>query len=447
MRRIGAPHSRRPLPAEAGSPAGPRRGRPATVVTCLTVFVAVFAFSCEHGAKEKEGADHDEAPATHKAAEEKDHAKPSEVTLSKEAVEENEIKSEPVGRRVLVPTFEAPARVAFDAEAMARVGAPLAGRVAEFKARLGDAVHKGDELLVVESPDLGEAQSDYLLKRTALEAAQAAVEPAKVSYERGRQLYGQNQGIALAELQKREAEYKAAQAAVRAAEAAAGGARNKLSLRGMNDAAIAALAKTGELTPRYALRTPIDGQVIACDVTLGQLVAPDKDLSLEVADVRRMWVLADVPESEYGNVKVGAKASVTVAALPDERFDGTVKYIAPALDPASRSVQVRLEVANERGLLRPGMLARCRVEEPTPAGAEPILAVPDEAVQRVEDETIVFVPVAGKEGAFAKREIKASGEPVGGWVPIRDGLKEGEAVVTHGAAILKAQLAKPAAEE
>jgi cobalt-zinc-cadmium efflux system membrane fusion protein len=411
--------------------------------------VLAFAVSGDRGAAAKGGGKETAEATTQKsaAAEEKEHAKPTEVKLSKEAVEENEVKAEPVGKRVLVPTFEAPGRVAFDAEAMARIGAPLAGRVAEFKAKLGDAVHHGDALLVVESPDLGEAQSDYLQKRTALDAATAAVEPAKVAYERGKQLYDQNQGIALSELQKREAELKAARAGVRAAEAAAAGARNKLSLRGMDDAAVEALEKTGALTPRYVVRTPIDGQVIQCDVTLGQLVAPDKELALTVADMSRVWVLADVPEAEYARLKSGAKAVVTVAALPDERFEGVVKYIAPALDAASRTAQARVEVNNEHGLLRPGMFARCRIAEPAAATtAEPVLAVPDEAVQRVEDETVVFVPVEGKEGEFAKREVKV-GEAVGGWVPVREGLREGESVVTHGAEILKAQLAKPAAEE
>lgn len=413
--------------------------------TACAVVLALVACSCDRGAAAKGGAKaHDEA-ATQKS-EAKEHAKPTGVKLSKEAVEENEVKAEPVARRVLVPTFEVPGRVAFNAQAMARIGAPLAGRVSEFKARLGDAVRQGDALLVIESPDLGEAQSDYLQKRTALDAATAAVEPAQVAYERGKQLYEQNQGIALSELQKREAELKAARAAVRAAEAAAGGARNKLSLRGMDDGAIESLEKTGTLTPRYVVRSPIDGRVIQCDVTLGQLVAPDKELALCVADLARVWVLADVPEAEYGHLKEGAKADVTVAALPDERFEGAVKYIAPALDVASRTVQARVEAKNERGLLRPGMFARCRIAGPAAAMAEPVLAVPDDAVQRVEDESVVFVPVEGKEGEFAKREVKV-GEPVGGWVPVREGLKEGEAVVTHGATILKAQLAKPAAEE
>ena len=89
---------------------------------------------------------------------------------------------------------------------MAHVGSPVTGRAVEIKVRVGDAVKKGDELLVVESPELGEAQSDYLQKRTAVAVATAAVEPARHAVERAKKLYEKNQGIALAEVQKREAE-------------------------------------------------------------------------------------------------------------------------------------------------------------------------------------------------------------------------------------------------
>jgi cobalt-zinc-cadmium efflux system membrane fusion protein len=376
---------------------------------------------------------------------EKDATKPAVVKLSKEAAEEYEMKIAPAAVRTLVPTLDVPARVAFNADAEARVGAQVAGRVGDLKVRLGDSVHKGDELLVVESPDLGEAQSDYLQKRTALNAAAAAVEPLKESLERGQALYNQGQGISLAELQKRTADFKAAQAAVQAAEGAFKGAENKLRLMGMPDAAVQELAKTGNLTPRYSVHTPIDGQVVRRDVTVGSLVAPDRELAVEIADLSKLWVLADVPESHYGQFAAGAKAVVTVAALPDEKFEGKVTYVASSFDPATRSVQARVEVNNEKGRLRPGMFARCRIDIPQP-DAKPVLAVPDEAVQDIEGRQVVFIPAGGDKPTYEARDVKA-GPPVGGWAAVQSGLKEGESVVTHGAFILKAQLAKPAAEE
>jgi cobalt-zinc-cadmium efflux system membrane fusion protein len=414
------------------------------MVACLSVAPA----GCDRGASGAKGGGEEHAAETQPSDEH--HGgdkleKPAEVKLSKEAVEENEIKVAPVTRRVLVPVIEFPARVAFNADAEARVGAQVAGRVGDLKVHLGDAVHKGDELLVVESPDLGEAQSEYLQKRTALDASAAAVEPLKESFERGQSLYKQGQGVSLAELQKRTADYKAAQAAVKAAEGAFKGAENKLYLMGMPKAAVEELAKTGTLTPRYSIYTPIDGQVVRRDVTIGSLVAPDKELAVEVADLGKLWVLADVPESHYGSFAKDAKAAVTVPALPEEKFEGSVTYIASAFEPATRTVQVRVEVNNEKRLLRPGMFARCQIET-TVTDPAPVLAVPDEAVQEIEGHPTVFVPSAGDEPTFTAREVKA-GPPVGGWVPVLSGLKEGEKVVTHGSFILKAQLGKPAEEE
>jgi len=430
-------------------PPGTNGFRGTSVLVCIALCAVGFAVlvGCN-----RSGAGGDHAAGTESAEEEhggeKGATKPAVVKLSKEVAEEYEIKVAPAPMRVLVPTIDVPARVAFNADAEARVAAQVAGQVGELKIRRGDAVHKGDELLVVESSDLGQAQSDYLQKRTAMSAAAAALEPLKESLERGQALYNQGQGISLAELQKRTAEFKAAQAAVQAAEGSFKGAENKLLLMGMSETAVQELARSGTLTPRYSVYAPIDGQVVRFDVTVGSLVATDREMAVEVADLSKLWVLADVPESQYGQFGAGAKAVVTVSALPDEKFEGKVTYVAAAFDPATRTVQARVEVINDKGRLRPGMFARCRIDIPPP-DANPVLAVPDDAVQEVEGRQVVFVPAAtpgGEESAYEARDVKTS-PPVGGWAAVRSGLKEGESVVTHGAFILKAQLAKPAEEE
>ena len=409
--------------------------QPIPFASACMVLLALAVAGCQ---KEADAEGH-KAETTQPAA--KEPAKPVDVKLTRDAIEENHVEATPVGKRVLVPTFAAPARVAFNAEAMARLGAPVAGRVAELKVRLGDEVKAGEELLSVESPDLGEAQSDYLQKQTAAAASKAAAEPLKISAERGRALYEQSQGLSLAEVQKREADLRAGEASAQAAAAAVGAARNKLMLMGMPEAAIGELEKGGKLTPRYAVRTPIEGTVIQFDLTPGALVGPDKDLQVVVADVGKVWVLADVPEASYVQLRKGAAAKVTVAALPGKTFDGKVALVAPSLDPATRTVQARIDVQNSEGALRPGMLAQAEIE--SPGGGEPVLAVPSDAVFQVEDEAFVFVPAAGETGKFKRVDVKA-GDAVGGWTPIVSGLKEGDKVVTRGAVILKAQLSKPA---
>jgi cobalt-zinc-cadmium efflux system membrane fusion protein len=373
-------------------------------------------------------------------AESHDHHS-DEVKLTADAIQRYEIKVAAVSRQQLSPTLTVPARVSFNTEAMAHVGALVKGRAIEIKARVGDAVKKGDELLVVESSELGEAQSDFLQKQTAASVAESAIEPANNAAERARKLFDQNQGIALAEVQKRQAELKAAEGALQSAQAAQTAAENKLHLMGMSQDAVKALAKSTEIDPHYVVRAPIAGQVVQREVTLGELVAPEKEALLVLANMGTLWVLANVPETRLRDVARGAKARVTIAAISDEAFEGKVSFISPTLDQDTQTALVRIDVANG-GDLKPGMFATAEiVADRSPASAPTTLAVPEDSVQTVEGAPAVFVPVEGEANTFAKRAITV-GKSVGGMVPILSGLKEGEQIVVHGSFILKAELGK-----
>lgn len=372
-----------------------------------------------------------------------------EVTLTGAAVEHYGIVIEAARVRVLSPTIVAPARVGFNTESMAHVGSPLRGRVAEVKVRVGDAVKRGQELLVIESPELGEAQAEYLQRRVAVQTAGPAVELSKVAWERARGLYEQSQGISLTEVQRREAEYKSVVAAFKAAESATSAAANRLHLLGMQHDAIEALTATGELIPRYSIHAAIDGLVVQREVTLGELVSPDREYLMVLADATKLWVLADVPESRLMEVHVGAKAWISVgsaSAANTKRFEGTVAFISPMVDPTTRTAQLRIEVPAAESGLRPGMFAQSEIvtadpNEPAPAA---VVAVPEDALQTVAGAPALFVPVDGEPNTFQKRAVTI-GTPVGGFVPIHTGLAAGELFVAAGSFILKADLGKGAA--
>jgi len=367
-----------------------------------------------------------------------------EVKLTPEAVERHHVRVEPVRRRALRPTFTAPARLALNAEAVANVGAAVKGRVAELNAKVGDAVKKGDVLLVVESPELGEAQLDFIQKRAAVGAAELLFEAARTSLERARKLYEGSQGITLAELQKRETESKTAEVNIRTARTTATAAGHRLRLLGMGQAGVDQLAQTEQIDPRFAVRSPIGGTVTEREVTLGELVAPEDDRLLVVADMSKLWVLADVPEVRLKGLKPRAEARVTLAAMPHEKIPGNVSLVSHAVDPATRTATVRIEVDNPDGELRPGMFGSVEITAGGDnAGAE-VLAIPDEAVQTVDGGPAVFVPVEAEENTFAKRAVTV-GNRVGGWVPVLSGLKEGDPVVVSGTFVLKADLGKAGA--
>jgi multidrug efflux pump subunit AcrA (membrane-fusion protein) len=387
----------------------------------------------DHGHAQKAGDAHDD----HDDHDDHDHAR--EVKLTPEAVQRYGIRVETVTAQPLRPAFTVPAEIEFNGEQMAHVGTVVRGRVMEMKARLGDAVKKGDELVVLESTELAEAQSEYLQRRAAVAVALSAVEPLKESYERAKKLYDQNQGIALGEVQKREAELKAGEGAALTAKAAAVSAVNRLVLMGMTRPQIEELEQSGKLNPKTVVRSPIDGHVVEREITLGELVTPEKEALLVVANMQTLWVLADVPEARLPQIGNGASAQVRITALPEKTFDGKVSYIAAALDPHTRTGAVRIEVEND-GSLRPGMFASVQLVG-TARPESSVLAVREGAVQTIEGQSTVFVPVKGEENRFAPQAVKA-GPAVNGMIPILGGLREGDQVVMRGAFILKAEMGK-----
>ena len=380
----------------------------------------------DHG-EEHEHGDEGEHSDEGEHGDEGEHS--DEARLTPEAIERYGIRVEAVMKQPLLGTFTAPARISFNTEAIAYVSSPVSGRIAEIKARLGDQVKKGDVLMIIESPELGEVQSDFRSKRAAVQAARS-------SHERASRLLKESQGIALTEVQKREVELKSAEAAASAAE-------STLRLFGFTPQAIESLAKSGDIDSRYPVHAPLSGTVVERNASLGERVGPDRDSLFTVADTSTLWVVADVPEGRLKDVGVGSRARVKVPALPDQSFEGRVVLVSPVLDQTTRTTAVRIEVKDEGMRLKPGMFAQAEIAPPEPsAGA--MLAVPIGAIQTVEGGPAVFVPVKGEENTFAKRTVSIA-PAIGGMVPVLSGLKEGEHVVTAGTFILKAELGKAGA--
>jgi cobalt-zinc-cadmium efflux system membrane fusion protein len=429
--------------------------RPALWFVCVSMGTWIAALPGCRG--KDDGAAPQEAEAGHAHADVDEHAghdhehvgdeHRDEVTLTPEAIERYGVRVEQASLRKLEPTFLAPARVAFNAEAMAHVGSPLPGRVVELRVRLGDIVSKGDVLLVVESPELGEAQSDFLQKRIIAQTTVASVDLAKNALDRATRLFEQNRGIALDEVQKREVEFKSAQAALQTAQSAAVAAENKLHLLGMDQAAVEKLAETGEVNPRFTIAAPLPGRVVEREVTLGELVSPEKEALIVLADTTTLWVLADVPEARLPEVAIGAAAWLRSGAVEGHKHEGTVSYISPMVDPRTRSAQVRVAVQCEHGALWPGMFVQVEITATDRANPDPapVVAIPEEALQTIEAAASIFVPAPHEPNTFVRRPVSV-GKPVAGLVPVHAGLVEGESFVAAGSFILKAELGKASAE-
>lgn len=196
------------------------------------------------------------------------------------------------------------------------------------------------------------------------------------------------------------------------------------------------LVQTPELLGKsLELKAPIDGVIMQRKSTVGELIGKDTEI-YTISDPADLWVLAEIKERDLAAVHIGQETVFTVLAYHAETFRGKVVLLGNRVEAESRTLEVRIEVANADGRLKPGMFAD--VEIATTA-LQDVLVISDQALQTLEDEQIVFVALSDTK--FEKRVIK-TGLEQHGRVQVLEGLKEGERVVTEGSFILKSELLK-----
>jgi cobalt-zinc-cadmium efflux system membrane fusion protein len=302
---------------------------------------------------------------------------------------------------------------------LAHLSARVSGHIVAVYANLGDRVKEGDRLLLIDSPAYGEAQLDYRKARTTLSVMEKALERAQALLDRG--------AIGAGEHQRREADYENARADLHEAE-------EKLHLLGMTEREIQRLAaKTlphAEVA-QVSLRAPFTGEVIERNATIGEVIDPNKSL-FTVADLSTVWVRADFPEQQAGRLKTGLTIEVRVSAYPDTMFHGAITYVGAVIDPTTRTVTARADVANPEGRLRPEMFAEVTLV----TDEQSILSVPRAAVQQVGSRTVAFV-VRGPR-RFESREVTL-GQASSEYVQVVAGLAAGDEVVTQGSYALKSE--------
>lgn len=413
--------------------------RSRSFVASLPLVAALALAGCPGGGEGH--ARHEHGHEEHESEGEGEAGHADEVRLTADAIQRNGVRVEKAAKTALVPIYRAPARVALDLDATAHIGVPVRGRVRDLRVKRGDTVEKGAVLFVLESPELGSAQNEYLEKRVAAETVGPAVEIARSSYERAKRLLDAGGNMTLTEVQRREGEWKAAEAAVTIAKAAVTTSENTLHLLGMDQAAVEKLTSSKEIDPAVPVTAPIAGTVLDRDVTLGELVSPDKESLIVLGDTTVVWVFAHVPEARLSEAKPGAVVRLHVTAIPGRVIEGRIAAVPPTMDEATRTAEVRVDVHDGKGL-RPGMFAQADVVMGD--AQTPVLAVPQDAVQTVEGGPAVFVPVAGEPNTFAKRAVRV-GDAVGAMLPVLEGLADGEEFVAAGSFLLKAELGKSGA--
>ena len=315
----------------------------------------------------------------------------------------------PVGQAELRDSLRVPARVDLDQQRVARIGATVTGRIVETKTVLGQRVNKGDTLALLNSTELGMAQAAYLKSASQVNLRRLAV-------NRAERLL-QADVIASAELQERKGMLHEAEVDLRAAT-------DQLRVMGMSAADLARLEQEKAIHSFTPIVASLDGTVIERNVTVGQVVQP-ADALFTVADLSQVWLVAEVPEQQARWAREGDEASADIPALPEHRFSGKLIYVADLVNPETRTVTVRMEMANPQRHLKPQMLATLLIRK---VGSQQ-LVLPDSAVIRDNNQDAVFVETAPAH--FELRPVRL-GDHEGEVRQLLDGLKRGEKIVVEG---------------
>ncbi|HUF26984.1 MAG TPA: efflux RND transporter periplasmic adaptor subunit [Gemmatimonadaceae bacterium] len=210
-----------------------------------------------------------------------------------------------------------------------------------------------------------------------------------------------------------------------------GAAKRRLELWDISEAQIAEILRTGRVQRTLTLSSPIAGVVIEKNVVQGQAIQSGQTM-YTIADLRRVWVEAELREGDLASVREGTAADIEVPAYPGQPFKGRVEFIHPTLDQQARTVRARISVANSERLLKPGMYATVRLNTPTRRA----LTVPTSALIRTGERTLVFVDY-GDDG-LAPQEVEV-GRTAGQLTEVLAGLEPGQHVVTSAQFILDSE--------
>jgi len=304
----------------------------------------------------------------------------------------------------------ATARIVYDAARVAQINARSPGVVRAIRADVGAKVSVGAPLAIIESAGVGADQS-------RVQAARSRIQVAEANHSRASQLHAE--GIAAErEVHAARQELDAAKAELTSAQAALG------MVGGMADGA-----------SRYTLTAPITGVVTQRNATIGRMVGTEATL-FEVVDASVMWAEIYIPEAELPRVAIGQPVELAVDGLPDREQSGTLSFVAPAIDPQTRTAKGRVALTNLDGALRANMFGRATISV---SGSRKAVMVPRSAVQRARSAQLVFVRLA--EDQFEARRVQV-GQADGELVEVTGRLQVGDEVVTAGSFLLKTETLK-----
>jgi cobalt-zinc-cadmium efflux system membrane fusion protein len=341
------------------------------------------------------------------------------------------LKLEPVKTMAFRPEQVTEGSIAVDDDLTTPVFSHYSGRVIKVIAMLGDVVKPGVPLFVIHASEFVQAQNDLITALANLQTARSQLTMAQTTEKRTHELY-LAQGGSLKDWQQAQTDLITAQNTVRADEIALHAVRSRLRILGKTDEDIASLEAqpTLKLNPVATVTAPIGGTITQRQIGVGQYINSEASGATNpvytISDLSTVYLIANVREVDAPLMRIGLPLEVHVLAFPDLLFKGRISWVAPSIDPNTHRLQVRAEVENADGALKPGMFANFSIitGQASTAPAVPLSAIVYEGEQ-------ARVWVAGDGDSLALREIRLR-RTADGMVEVLAGLSAGEKVVTSG---------------
>jgi RND family efflux transporter MFP subunit len=399
------------------------------ILPVMVVSIAVsMMILCSCESRNPQAATPENAPvALPSEAQQKGAKEGTVIVLDKTQLQKGHVIVELIKAEDVVSTLTIPGRLTFSEDQTWHVGAIASGRIENISARVGDSVKANQILGRLHSHEVHEARAGYQEAQTELERARSAQDYAKQRRDRAQRLLELRAG-SRQDLETAEAGLRNAQAAIEKAQSEVEKERAHLNIFGLP-------IEGTNVEDDIPILAPAPGLVLERKATVASVVNSGDELFV-ISDISSVWMIAAANEEDLSKLHPGQPVRVQIRAYPDLEFAGRILKLGEQLDPATRTLQIRIAVPNPQGLLKPEMYSTASVQQ---FGKRQALVIPEEAIQEIDGVPVVFVQ--DSENEFRARTVEP-GQHADGGVEIVEGLKRGDAVVVKGGFVLKSQMLK-----